>query len=38
MNVGQPLRAAAHPLTGAAHVYDPLMRVVGNARLVLGAP
>ena len=31
----QLLRAATHPLTGGARDYDPLMRVVGNARLVL---
>ena len=31
----QLLRAASHPLTGGARDYDPLMRVVGNARLVL---
>lgn len=29
------LCAAAHPLTGGARDYDPLLRLVGNARLVL---
>ena len=29
------LRAAAHPLTGAAHDYDPLLQRIGDARFVL---
>ena len=29
------VREAAHPLTGAAGDYDPLMKLVGNARFVL---
>jgi erythromycin esterase-like protein len=29
------IRAAAHPLTGAAHDYDPLIEMIGDARYVL---
>ena len=29
------LHAGAHPLTGGPHDFDPLLRTVGNARLVL---
>jgi erythromycin esterase-like protein len=29
------LRSAAHPLTGAAHDYDPLLELIGDARIVL---
>jgi erythromycin esterase-like protein len=33
--VAPVLRSAAHPLTGAAHDYDPLLRLIGDARVVL---
>src|SRR6266536_1796661 len=33
--VAPALRSAAHPLTGAAHDYDPLLRLIGDARVVL---
>ena len=29
------LRAAAHPLRGAANDYDPLLKMIGNARFVM---
>jgi erythromycin esterase-like protein len=29
------LRSAVHPLTGAAHDYDPLLELIGGARIVL---
>jgi erythromycin esterase-like protein len=29
------IRAAAHPLTGAAHDYDPLIEFIGDSRFVL---
>ena len=29
------VRAAAHPLTGAAADYDPLLKLIGDARFVL---
>jgi len=31
----ETIRAAAHPLTGAAHDYDPLIDMIGDARYVL---
>src|SRR3954462_7565866 len=33
--VAPALRSAAHPLTGAAHDYDPLLQLIGDARVVL---
>src|SRR5688572_6295666 len=33
--LGETLRAAAHPLTGSAGDYDPLMELIGDARIVL---
>jgi erythromycin esterase-like protein len=33
--VGETLRAAAHPLTGSAGDYDPLTKLIGDARIVL---
>jgi erythromycin esterase-like protein len=33
--VGETLRGAAHPLTGSAGDYDPLMELIGDARIVL---
>jgi len=32
---GETLRAAAHPLTGSAGNYDPLLELIGDARIVL---
>ena len=29
------IRAAAHPLTGAPHDFDPLLKLIGDARFVL---
>jgi hypothetical protein len=34
-NIAQAVRQVAHPLTGAASDYDPLMDLIHNARLVL---
>jgi erythromycin esterase-like protein len=33
--VAPALRSAAHPLTGGAHDYDPLLELIGDARIVL---
>jgi erythromycin esterase-like protein len=33
--VAPALRSAAHPLTGAAHDHDPLLELIGDARIVL---
>lgn len=33
--LGKAIRDAAHPLTGSANDYDPLMNLVGDAHLVL---
>jgi erythromycin esterase-like protein len=33
--VAPALRSAAYPLTGAAQDYDPLLRLIGDARIVL---
>src|SRR5215210_6136037 len=33
--IAQAVREAAHGLTGAAEDYDPLLRLIGNARFVL---
>src|SRR3954467_7410509 len=35
VNLSNAVREAAHPLTGASTDYDPLMRLVGDARFVL---
>jgi hypothetical protein len=35
MTVAEVVRAAAHPLTGAAGDYDLLMDLIGDARFVL---
>ena len=35
MNNPEALRAAAHPLSGTAQDYDPLMELIGAARFVL---
>lgn len=35
MTLVRQLDAEAHPLTGAATDYDPLMQLVGDARVVL---
>jgi hypothetical protein len=35
MTVAEVVRAAAHPLTGAAEDYDLLMDLIGDARFVL---
>src|SRR5256885_10696033 len=34
-NLSHAIREAAHPLTGASTDYDPLMRLIGDARFVL---
>lgn len=34
-NLSNGIREAAHPLTGASTDYDPLMRLIDNARFVL---
>ena len=37
MTVAEAVRAAAHPLTGAAEDYDLLMDLIGDARLCCSA-
>ena len=34
-NLSNAIREAAHPLTGASTDYDPLMRLISDARFVL---